>query len=485
MTADAPDRLVGQFKASGEEHWNEAKAAAAQSSVAAGSELEWLGGFGGFVLAAIFVVAAAIMVTIGSQDLHKTRNWVEHTNAVLLMAGNAREALLAAEIARRGYVITGNRSYLSRYAREVTQTSKDIDKLAELVSDNPVQKSRVAVLKAWVAQVWAQDDAEIRNSTPARLAEAMRRDIASGNDIHVSDKSAAELDMLRSLETNLLAARERETDSAQVWLLTFAALSMIFSLVAVGAGVFLMQRQIAAARTRELQLELAHMQRLGLMNQTSSVLAHEIKQPLTAALNYFRAFLHLTEDGKADRAKTREIAIKVEKQILRAADIVGRLRSFIDRNENERKLESPTVLVGDAVELLGTIDSSVVLETRVTPGLPPVLVDRVQAQQVLVNLLRNAIEALEGREYRKLVLTASVCGVNEVEFCLEDNGKGLSRDMMQRLFSSFVTTKRNGMGLGLSICRSIVTAHGGRIWAEPSNEGGAAFHFTFPIEADE
>jgi C4-dicarboxylate-specific signal transduction histidine kinase len=244
-------------------------------------------------------------------------------------------------------------------------------------------------------------------------------------------------------------------------------------------------RERSEHRVREMRTELMHSQRLTLMGQTASMLAHELNQPLAAATNYLAALRRLAAGSGSDAAaRMEEVAQKAVAQMQRAGGIVKRLRGFIDKRDTERSRESPATLVNDAVMLLGTLDDSMTLQTLVEPTVPDILVDRIQLQQVLVNLLRNAIEAMRDSARRVLTLRVLSISPHMVEISLQDTGPGLAKEVAQRLFQPFVTSKKEGMGVGLSICHSIVTDHGGTIWAEPAPGGGTLFRFTLPT-ADE
>ncbi|HEX4178256.1 MAG TPA: ATP-binding protein, partial [Rhizomicrobium sp.] len=228
---------------------------------------------------------------------------------------------------------------------------------------------------------------------------------------------------------------------------------------------------------RELQLQLEHSQRLGLMGETASMMAHELNQPLTAARNYLAVARRGQEGAQA------EVIAKAENQIGRASAVLQRLRGFIEKRDDEWRPETCASLVTDAVTLLGTIDSSIALHIQVEPGLPLVMVDRIQIQQVLVNLMRNAIEAMAQSPRRAMWLTVGRADDGRVLFRLRDSGPGLSPAAAQRLFQPFSSTKEGGMGIGLSICRRILQGHGGDIWTESPAEGGAVFCFALPVPA--
>jgi two-component system sensor kinase FixL len=249
----------------------------------------------------------------------------------------------------------------------------------------------------------------------------------------------------------------------------------------------LTERQDTESRLQELQSELVHISRLTAMGEMASTLAHELNQPLSAIANYLKGVRRLLE--RQDGAKPAVIADAVNKaaeQALRAGDIVRRLRDFVARGESERRVESIAKLVEEAsaLALVGAKEQGVRVRTQYDLDVDLVLADKVQVQQVLLNLMRNAIEAMAGRPRRDLLLsTAAVDGMALIN--VADTGPGIDAEIEAQLFQPFVTTKPHGMGVGLSISRTIVEAHGGRIWTEPNPGGGTIFRFTLPRVSDE
>jgi two-component system sensor kinase FixL len=246
----------------------------------------------------------------------------------------------------------------------------------------------------------------------------------------------------------------------------------------------LSERQVTEARLQELQTELVHMSRLTAMGEMAQTLAHELNQPLSAIANYMKGSRRLLETATDDRSqKIRDAIDKAGAQALRAGDIIRRLRDFVARGETERQVESIAKLVEEAsaLALVGAKELGVRVRFQFDPGADLVLADRVQIQQVLLNLMRNAVEAMEGSDRRELVLATVAHGDGTVEVSVADTGHGMAPEVTEQLFKPFVTTKRHGMGVGLSISRSIIDAHGGRIWAEPNPGGGTVFRFTLRV----
>jgi two-component system sensor kinase FixL len=242
----------------------------------------------------------------------------------------------------------------------------------------------------------------------------------------------------------------------------------------------LTDRHATEVRLQDLQAELLHVSRLRTMGQMAASLAHELNQPLTATAMYLRgAQLLLARSEPPEVARIAEAIRLALQQTQRSGDIIRRLRDFVTRGAVRQSPESVTRLIEEAsaLALVGAKERGIKVMMKFDPELPTALVDRVQVQQVLLNLLRNAIEAMEESELRELtVATAVVDGMIRVS--VADTGSGISPEVAPRLFQPFVTTKANGMGIGLSVCRTIVEAHNGRLWVEANAGGGSVFHFT-------
>ena len=251
----------------------------------------------------------------------------------------------------------------------------------------------------------------------------------------------------------------------------------------------LTERQQTEARLQELQAELVHISRLTAMGEMASTLAHELNQPLSAISNYLKGSRRLIEDSSDERAgMIRDALDKATEQALRAGQIIRRLRDFVARGETERRIESIIKLVEEAsaLALVGAKEKAVRVQFRFDPAVDLVLADKVQIQQVLLNLMRNAMEAMQDSNRRELLLAAAPAENDMVRISVADTGSGLAPEMVNQLFQPFVTTKQQGMGVGLSISRTIIEAHGGQIWAEPNPVGGTIFHFTLrSVRAEE
>ncbi len=268
----------------------------------------------------------------------------------------------------------------------------------------------------------------------------------------------------------------------------------------------LTDRQATARRLQDLQSELSRISRISAMGSLAAALAHELNQPLTAIANYLEAARDLIAQPGAKtsdetiQALVHEAVTEAAAQSIRAGQIVRRLREFIARGETEKRIEPLGKLIAEAqaLALIGIGNGEVDVQIDLGNAPPQVLVDRIQIQQVLFNLLRNAIEAggieprdgvagaartgpvdASGRALRKRIrITAQPAAAEMVELVVADDGPGPGIDAARHLFEPFQSSKAEGMGLGLSICRTIVEAHGGRIWYQAGDNGGSAFHFT-------
>jgi len=241
-------------------------------------------------------------------------------------------------------------------------------------------------------------------------------------------------------------------------------------------------------RLQDLNAELLHVSRLSAMGEMASALAHELNQPLAAISNYMKGSRRLLAASPDPNAPKIEAALdKAAEQAIRAGQIIRRLRDFVARDESERSVERISRLIEEssALGLIGARERGVSLRFEFDPTNDLVIADRVQIQQVLVNLFRNATEAMAEAAKREIIVSNARVVGNLIEIVVSDTGVGLTETVFSNLFKPFYTTKNTGMGVGLSISLSIIEAHGGRMRAEPNEAGGATFRFTLPAASQE
>lgn len=268
----------------------------------------------------------------------------------------------------------------------------------------------------------------------------------------------------------------------QVRMLALAVISLLLAAI-------VSERRSAEQQLLARQSELAHVLRLNIGWEMASGLAHELNQPLTAAMSYNEAGVRLLRAHPPNPDKALSAFTKAVAQIQRASDIIRRLRDFMKKGEISVAATPLAAIVDDAVRMVRTEPAAdlVMIQTHLPPGLPPVLADKIQIVQVILNLVRNGVQAIAGSGAVDGVirLTARLDGP-QVTVTVTDTGPGIPADVAPRLFDPFVTSKASGMGLGLSISKSIIEAHGGRLWLDapagrqPSGQG-TAFRFTLPV----
>jgi two-component system sensor kinase FixL len=251
----------------------------------------------------------------------------------------------------------------------------------------------------------------------------------------------------------------------------------------------LTHRRKAEHEAREHRERLAHVDRVSLLGEMAAGIAHEINQPLTAISNYADAARRRVLADSADPAKLLKSLEKVSEQAHRAGEVIRRLRSLVKKGTSQRDNCNINDLLRDSVKL-AAVDArirDVSIEVNFQAGSPRVFVDQIQIQQVILNLLRNAVDATESDpdEDRTVRATTEIVDGELIEVSVEDQGVGVTDAEAEKLFSPFFTTKKAGMGMGLSISHSIINAHGGHLWFSSNEQRGTTFHFTLPIEHGE
>ena len=484
-----PESAAPQTPALSEEEpevWGEARRAVANLESSTGATPRWLAAVSTLIVALLLLLGSFAAYHINADRAQETIGRVQHHTAVIEQTANTNLALLRVGVALRSYALAGASFQAETYLGNWKVLDRRFAELAKLVSANPLQTERTARLKAEIDRYFVDYDAAGGHAMPDKqeVAKRLSASTVAEHDRQTGVRVRALFDAIANTERDTLAAMRLKAESDQRSLQWIANICFVLAILSGVVSLLLMQGEKGRNRLRELQLEFMHTQRLALMGQTSVAIAHEVNQPLTAASNYLAVLRNISAGGgQLPPERIKEIVPKIDVQIRRAGEIVQRLRNFLAVRDGERVSEAPKTLIADAVDLLGTLDNTIKLETHIELSLPPVLVDRVQIQQVLVNLMRNALEAMKDKPQRRLVLKASVMPGSKVKISIEDNGSGLPDQVAKNLFKPFVSSKRGGMGVGLSICHTIVTAHGGRIWADSTPEG-TAFHFTLPAERE-
>jgi two-component system sensor kinase FixL len=247
-------------------------------------------------------------------------------------------------------------------------------------------------------------------------------------------------------------------------------------------------RHAAERSVDELRNELLHVSRLSELGEMASALAHELNQPLTAIINYLEACKRLLEraDGSG-RDQSERLMQKASDQAHRAGQIIQQLRKFVAKGETDHQFETINTVVREAAELatVGSRHQAIDVTFEFSDDLPEIMIDRVQIQQVVMNLVRNSVEALADADKRSLTLRTTRPEKAKLQIDVVDTGPGLPKEITERLFQPFLTTKAGGIGIGLSICKTIVDSHGGHLWTTPNPGGGTAFHISLPIDLDE
>ena len=254
--------------------------------------------------------------------------------------------------------------------------------------------------------------------------------------------------------------------------------------VLYGFMIDVTERKRADEEMRQLREQIAHVSRVATMGELAASVAHELNQPLTAIVSNARAGKRLLARESVDHDELRAILEDVAADSLRGGEVIRRLRDLLKKGESQRQTLDINEVVLEVLPLVrsDSVRRNVSLEHQMAPGLPPVTGDRVQLQQVVLNLILNGLDAMDdvAAERRTLTLETSIGEAGTVQIAVRDSGVGLDPEHADRIFQPFYTTKPQGMGMGLAINRSIVEAHGGRLWATPNADQGAAFAFTLP-----
>jgi C4-dicarboxylate-specific signal transduction histidine kinase len=456
-----------------------------------------------------------------------------HTTEVVDTLETAMRAMLDQETGLRGYLIASKETFLEPYHRGNDAFTAAIRKVTDLTSDDPPQQSRIDELNE-LAKKWRS---EIAERQIALMAKPETHDAARTLNGTLSGKTEmdlvrAKVDEIATVEHDLLAKRDADQQEAFATAYKTTVAGGAASLVVAMLMGLLLTRGITVPITRttsamtalakgdtsvevpgvgrsdeigamaaavqvfkmsiierqRAQAELAHANRVATMGQLTASIAHEVSQPIAAAVTNAHAASRWLRAQPPNLEEVRQALGRISENGERAGEVIGRIRSLIKKapprtgrlDLNEAVLE---VIALTRSELLR---QGVSLQTRLARGLPRVDGDRIQLQQVILNLILNAMEAMRGTDEaaRELQISTGRDAADCVLVTVRDSGPGLDPKDVDRVFQAFYTTKADGLGLGLAICRSIIEAHGGRLWASANEPRGAAFQFTLAPEQD-
>jgi signal transduction histidine kinase len=481
------------------------------------------------VVVVIFVSSAIVYDRV--RVIEWARNMRVHTTEVLETLQSVMDAMVDQETGVRGYLITGDEKCLEPYHRGGNAYTAAIQKVKDLTWDDPAQQSRLDELnkltKKWRSGIAEREIALMAKPETREDASALERSTAGKTAM---DLIRAKVDEIDGVERDLLATRDAVQKQAFSTAYTVTILGGAASLVIATLMGVLLTRGIAVPITRmtsamtalakgdsavavpavdrtdeigematavqifkdnmierqRAQAELARVSRLTTMGELVASIAHEVNQPLTGIVIHCDACRRWLNLDEPNLDEVRNAVLHIAQDSRRAAEIIENLRALTKKSGPEfRRLD----INGAIQEILALTRSelmqhNLILHTDLSTGDRTVFGDRVQLQQVMLNLIMNGIEAMSAVIDRPKVLTISSNRVEtgDVLVAVKDTGAGMDPATADRIFESFFTTKASGMGMGLSICRSIIEAHGGRFWASPNTPHGAVFQFTVPAE---
>ena len=487
-----------------------------------------------FAAVVVVIFASSAIVYDRLLVIEWAKDWRVHTTDVLETLQNAMDAMVDQETGVRGYLITGDERFLEPYHRGGNAYTAAIQKIKDLTSDNPAQQSRLDELNE-LAKKWRSGIAE---REIALMAKPETREDARALEGSTAGKTAmdlirAKVDEIDGVERDLLAKRDAVQKQAFATAYTMTILGGAASLIIATLMGVLLTRGIAVPITRmtsamttlakgdttvevpgvgrsdeigamaaavqifkdsmierqRAQAELAHVNRVTTMGQLTASIAHEVNQPVAAVVTNADAALRWLGAQPPDLEEARQALGRIIKDGNRASDVIRRIRALIKKvpSRNDRLDINETIFEVIALTRSEVLRNGVSLQTRLAKDLPLIQGDRVQLQQVMLNLIINAVEAMSGvsERSRELLIGSGKDASNGVLVTVRDSGPGLNPESSDHLFDAFYTTKPGGMGMGLSICRSIIEAHGGRVWATANVPQGAIFQFTLPTHRGE
>jgi C4-dicarboxylate-specific signal transduction histidine kinase len=341
--------------------------------------------------------------------------------------------------------------------------------------------------------VWANE--QFRRLVDLAPTAALTLDLVIAS-LHLDDRRSLEEAIHRAAKSNELVSSEvrvAREDGPPRWiamtLLGHAGPRRTWGPVSCVAVEITGRKQMESELLTQ-QHQLAHLARVSILGELSAALAHELNQPLTSIMSNAEAAQFLLSEPNLDLREVRDILDDIVRDDRRAGDVIGRMRALLTRSETQIQRVDIEQLVEDVLTLEHSdlIARNVQLRCRIPRDLPAVRGDRVELQQVLLNLVLNGCDAMRGNalDDRVIEVVAAMAeDSREVRLSVLDRGGGIGPGQLEKVFEPFFTTKRGGLGVGLAICRSIITAHEGRIWATPGEERGAAFHLTVPVFVEE
>jgi C4-dicarboxylate-specific signal transduction histidine kinase len=489
------------------------------------------------LMAAFAAVVAVIAVSsaIVYSRLHViewANGWRVHTTDVLETLQTAEEAMLDQETGVRGYFITGQERFLERYHKGSDSFTAAIRKARDLTSDNPAQQIRLDELNELAAK-WRSEVAQrviaLMASPGAR--EDARAVVASTAGRAAMDVVRAKVDEIAGVERDLLAQRSAVEAHAYATAYATTILGGAASLIVALLMGVLLTRGITVPITRmtsamalakgdtsveapgvgrgdeigamaasvevfkqsiiereRAQAELAHVNRVATMGQLTASIAHEVNQPIAATVSNAQAGLRWLNRQPPNLGEVREALACIAEDGKRAGDVIAGIRDLMKKAPPRKDRVEVNGAIREVIELTRSeaVKNGVWVQTELTDGLPLIQGDRVQLQQVMLNLIVNAVEAMSGisEAGRELLITTRKAETGGVRVAVRDSGPGLTPAALEHLFEPFYTSKPNGLGLGLSICHSIIEAHGGRLWTSANVPRGAVFQFTLPEHPD-
>jgi PAS domain S-box-containing protein len=444
----------------------------------------------------VYVVDASLRLwRTGAPESRRRAVIVGATLAFFILFASAQAGLVAEGVLRMPIVVSF--PFLAVLLAMSYELSRDVLRAAQLGRELRESEQQMALatvaanLGVWVRDltrnaIWASDQwRALFGFSPAErldLETILQR-------IHPDDRDATRRAMARANDGGQYEAEFRVVlpDGRMRWVVSRGQVEFKGGGKTVrvrGVSMDITARKQAEADASQQRAELAHLSRVTMLGELSGSMAHELNQPLTAILSNAQAAIRFLAHDNIDLNEVRDILKDIVEQDNRAGEVIRRLRLLLKKGEVRQQPLDLNHLVQEVLKLIRSdlVNHSVVAHTELATDLPSVKGDRVQLQQVLLNLVMNACDAMNGNTSadRQLVVRTELCADKNVRVSVADGGAGLAPDKLEQVFMPFYTTKPHGLGLGLSVCRTIITAHGGNLWATNGEARGAVFYFTIP-----